>query len=372
MACFHGGAFWDAIGIDYRDLERRNGVVNADVLDAWFPPAPAVLKALTVDPGWMARTSPPTHAEGVRAAIADRSGIDAARVLVGPGSSALLFLAFSRWLRPGMRVLTVDPTYGEYAHAIGVAGANGERMMLEGPNFRLDLNRWIERLCGESYDLAVLVNPNNPTGQAIPAERLQKALVRIPSTTRVWIDEAYAPFATGTALDLSAFDRPNVFVVRSMSKGFALSGLRAAYLVGPQAAIQELGKWMPPWAVSLPAQVAVVAALSERDYYETRYAETEGMRRSLSDRLRNKGLRVLDGVANWVLAELPAGAPCAHAVCQRMAVERVFVRDAGRTAPALRDRYLRVAVRPDEEAERLLTALDRALAGEASQPASLR
>lgn len=352
MACYHGGAFWSGIGEEFQFLHRRSDVVNADVLDAWFPPAPRVLVALGDDPGWQARTSPPTHAEGLVAALSRSTGIDPARILPGPGSSSLVFLAFARWLRPGARILVLDPSYGEYAHVGELAGATVHRFTLDPPHFTLDLDRWTTE--ARDYDLAIVVNPNNPTGQAIPAPDLEAALRKIPASTRIWIDEAYAP---GSALDLAHLDLPNLFVVRSMSKAFALSGLRAAYLVGPEHEIDALRSWMPPWAVSLPAQIAAVAALSEPDYYRDRYADTALKRHELAETLGRKGLEVESGAGNWALARLPLGSPNARDVCERLATEGIYIRDAGRTSPALGDRYLRIAVRPDSETAKILEAL---------------
>src|SRR5262249_62247408 len=67
--CYHGGAFFEAIGEEFETLERRHDIVPADVLDAWFPPAPAVLEALREHLDWLVRTSPPTHRTGLPPAI---------------------------------------------------------------------------------------------------------------------------------------------------------------------------------------------------------------------------------------------------------------------------------------------------------------
>ncbi|MGB3763837.1 MAG: GNAT family N-acetyltransferase, partial [Ornithinimicrobium sp.] len=114
--CEHGGASFTAIGADFRTLDRRRAVVAADVLDAWFPPAPAVVEALTLDPAWVSKTSPPTDAVGVLAEIAGSRGLPVECLCVGAGSSDLIFRAFGRWLTPASRVLLVDPSYGEYVH----------------------------------------------------------------------------------------------------------------------------------------------------------------------------------------------------------------------------------------------------------------
>lgn len=73
--CFHGGAFFDAIGANFENLKKREEVINADVLDAWFPPCPESQKAISENLEWIMRTSPPNHAEGLVQAIAENRGV---------------------------------------------------------------------------------------------------------------------------------------------------------------------------------------------------------------------------------------------------------------------------------------------------------
>src|SRR3954454_9316277 len=81
--CFHGGAFFEGVGDTFEHLERSRTIINADVLGAWVPPAPAVLEALHEYLPWLLRTSPPTHAAGLAEVIARARGVAAACVLPG-------------------------------------------------------------------------------------------------------------------------------------------------------------------------------------------------------------------------------------------------------------------------------------------------
>src|SRR5262249_9846523 len=85
-SCFHGGAFFSAVGTRFESLERNREIINADVLDAWFPPAPGVLTALQQYLPWLLRTSPPTACEGLIEAIAQARGVNHDNVLLGAGS----------------------------------------------------------------------------------------------------------------------------------------------------------------------------------------------------------------------------------------------------------------------------------------------
>src|SRR5437588_12150165 len=171
--CFHGGAFFTAIGDEFDSLERTCDIINADVLDAWFPPSPKVIGALQEHLPWLLRTSPPTGCEGLIRAIARARSVAPECVLPGGGSSHLIFLAFRQWLTRDSRVLILDPTYGEYPHVLErVIRCQVERLPLSRRHdYELSIEQ-LERSFGAGYDLIVLVNPNSPTGRHLPRERL--------------------------------------------------------------------------------------------------------------------------------------------------------------------------------------------------------
>ena len=92
--CYHGGAFFDAIGDRFDDLSRIQTVINADVLDAWYDPAPEVQKMITNELPWTIKTSPPTRAEGLIKVIAENRNVSNNSILPGAGSSDLIFNKF--------------------------------------------------------------------------------------------------------------------------------------------------------------------------------------------------------------------------------------------------------------------------------------
>jgi len=355
VPCFHGGAFFEAVGEDFRTLGRHGEIINADVLDAWFPPAPAVLDALREHLPWLARTSPPTHAGGLVRAVAEARGVSLECVLPGGGSSDLIFLALREWLSPGSRAVVLNPTYGEYNHVLDeVVRCRVERLGLDpARDYEVDLGR-LAALLATAPDLVVLVNPNSPTGRHIPAAALEAVLRAAPRETLIWIDETYDEYAgPGESLERFAAGSANVIVCKSMSKVYALSGLRCAYLCGPSGMIAALRALTPPWAVGLPAQVAAVKALEAPDYYAARYAETRELRAELADALAGGlGWKITPGVANFVLAELPADAGRASAWLARCRERGLFLRGL----PA-GDRLLRVAVKDRDTQRRMLTIL---------------
>jgi histidinol-phosphate/aromatic aminotransferase/cobyric acid decarboxylase-like protein len=385
-ACFHGGAFFEAIGEEFDDLARRTAIVNADVLDAPFPPSPRVLAALRADLDWLVRTSPPVHAEGLRRVIARVRGLPESSLALGAGSSDLIFRAFTRWLSPKSRVLVVDPSYGEYAHvAEQVVGATVERFELAvRDRFALDLDALSRRVeaagaNGRTFDLVVLVHPNNPTGTVLQPGALERFLDRVPESTITWIDEAYVDYADSKlTVEAKAAASRNVVVCKTLSKAYALSGMRVAYLVGPEALVADLRRATPPWCIGLPAQVAAVAALESEEWYRDRRAEVHAwraqLRRDLERALQGRGVDLFDSCANWLLLRLPdlegeSSRSAASRLVECCRRRGVFLRDAGATSRVLADRFVRIAVRTPPENRRIVAAIVAALEEPGERPA---
>lgn len=364
-ACLHGGAFFEAIGSEFDHLERRADVINADVLDAWFPPSPRAVAALQEHLPWLLRTSPPTGSEGLIRTLARVRGVAPEAVLPGGGSSELIFLALRQWLSPSSHALILDPTYGEYAHVLErVVGCRVDRLPLSRPEgYALDLGL-LQSALERAYDLVVVVNPNSPTGRHVPRAVLEAVLERAPAETRFWIDETYVEFVgPGESLEQFAAGRGNVVVCKSMSKAYALSGVRVGYLCAAPALLDELRRLTPPWAVGLLGQVAAVEALRDSSYYADRYAETAVLRGALAQNLAALGMEAIPSAANFILSHLPADGPPARTVVERCREHQLYLRDAGSISPRLGAHAVRVAVKDAETNERIVQILARVLRG---------
>jgi histidinol-phosphate/aromatic aminotransferase/cobyric acid decarboxylase-like protein len=358
--CFHGGAFFKAIGENFESLERRTTIINADVLDAWFPPSPLVVASLETNLEWLLRTSPPTACEGLIESIAEARGVKSIHVLPGAGSSDLIFRAMRHWLSSESHALILDPTYGEYAHVLEqVIGCTVDRLPLLAENdYDIDLDR-VRNALKDDYDLVVLVNPNSPTGRHIPRQALETVLSQAPIHTRVWVDETYVEYAgKDQSLERFATGTENVIVCKSMSKVYALSGARAAYLCAGAHQLEALRAITPPWVVSLPAQVAATCALQDPVYYAERYAETHGLRERLSKQLEALGWRVVPGIANFVLCALPECGPSAQQLVQACQQYGLFLRDVSSMGSNLGPKAVRIAVKDAVTNARMVSIIE--------------
>lgn len=359
--CFHGGAFFEAIGHEFDTLWKRRDIINADVLDAWFPPAPRVVSALQENLSWLVRTSPPAGCEGLLRVIARVRGVEERCLLPGGGSSDLIFLALRQWLTRSSRVLLLDPTYGEYAHVLEkVIGCQVTRFRVHRlDNYDVNQNALAAAL-KSNFDLVVLVNPNSPTGRHVDSNSLQELLRSVPASTRVWIDETYIDYVGAEqSLEQFAAASRNIVICKSLSKVFALSGVRAAYLCGPKHLMAELRAITPPWAVSLPAQVAAVKALQEPMYYQRRYAETHVQRERLVRGLSGLGFDVTPGVANFLLCHFTDDSLSVSELVRRCREKNLFLRDVSNMG--VNERAIRIAVKDEATNERMLNIIANVL-----------
>ncbi len=363
-SCYHGGAFFDAIGDELDRLDAKEEIINADVLDAWFDPAPAVLDGMRKHLPWLLRTSPPTQCEGLQRVLARERGVDSSNILPGAGSSDLIFLGLRHWLDASSRVLILDPMYGEYAHVLKhVIGCTVHRLDLpRGRNYEVDLDELAGRI-RDRYDWVVLVNPNSPTGRHVGRDSLEAILTHAPRSTRFWIDETYVEYAgPSCSLEPFAAASQNVVICKSMSKVYALSGARCAYLCGPAHMLDELRPISPPWAVSLPAQMAACEALRNKSYYEGRWAETHVLREQLAAGLEALGWDVVPGCANFLLCHLPPRQPNAAKLVAACRARGLFIRDVANMGSCFDERTVRVAVKDRRTNRDMLERLAAAIA----------
>lgn len=207
----------------------------------------------------------------------------------------------------------------------------------------------------DGADFVVLGNPNNPTGTLDPADRI--ASLARPDRVVV-VDEAFADLVPSEPESLAgARDIPGLVVVRSLTKAFAIPGIRAGYLLGPAPLLAALRARRPPWPVSAPALAALRACAERPDAAADIAARIADRRTTLTDGLaRLPGVRVWPAAANFVLVHVPDGLR----VLDRLRRDGIAVRPCG-TFPGLDDDHLRIAVRRPDATARLLAALERAL-----------
>ncbi|MDP9203546.1 MAG: aminotransferase class I/II-fold pyridoxal phosphate-dependent enzyme, partial [Gemmatimonadota bacterium] len=159
------------------------------------------------------------------------------------------------------------------------------------------------------------------------------------------------------SLERFAAASKNVVICKSMSKVYALSGARCAYLCGPAHMMDELRAISPPWSVSLPGQIAACEALRSTSYYEKRWEETHALRGQLAAGLAALGWDVVPGCANFLLCHLPPDQPAAAGLVAECRRRGLFIRDVANMGSCFDARTVRVAVKDRETNQEILERL---------------
>ena len=289
-----------------RTVGPHNAPADALLLhlgEAWYAPAPAVLSSLASLDSRLGRY-PDSVSTDLTKALAAYAGVDPAQVVVGNGSDGLIDLIVTAYAGPDRSVVAPAPTFFVYGATAALRRAplltSGRRAQAEG--FAFDVEVFLAGL-PPNPGVIFLANPNNPTGGLIESTDL--ARIAAATSALVVVDECYFEFAGVTALDLLRA-HPNLLILRSLSKSFALAGLRVGYALGHPEVVQTLAKVDQVFSVNVAAQVAGLAALGALDYYRPLFARTAELRSQWSESLSGLGLRVFPSAANILLADYSA------------------------------------------------------------------
>jgi len=300
---------------------------------------------------------PDPEATGVIKSAAARYDISEKEILAGNGSTELLYLV-PRACGAKRAVIPV-PAYADYERSCGLAGIPVKKIFLSAERrFKPDTDFLGAVL--EGNDLVLLGRPNNPTGVSWDAERVRELAVRNPSVTFV-ADEAFADFVEG--MDRLVQRRPkNLIVLLSLTKFFAVPGLRLGLVAADAGLIERIRGLMPPWSVNTLAQAVGDRALLDIDYAERTRSFVKAARERLSAGLDSLGrLTVYPGEANFLLVRIESG-PDASVIAEKLLARGIAIRVCD-NFDGLDGRFFRVAVRTEAENARLCDALSEVLSG---------
>ncbi len=288
----------------------------------------------------VARYPDPTS---VTAAVARHHGRPTGEVLLTAGAAEAFTLVARA--RPWRRPVVVHPQFTEPDVALEAAGRDVTRVVLDAENgFRLD-----PQAIPLDADLVVIGNPTNPTGVLHRADQI---LTLVRRGRLVVVDEAFMDAIVDEPESLVARRHRGLLVVRSLTKLWAIPGVRAGYVSGDPEAIDELRTHQPPWSVSAAALAATSAIVEDQtDEAGRRAAGLRSATDELVAALDKIGLTAVSGAAPFVLVRVPEGIHAALRT-QGFAVRRAD------TFPGLDDNWIRIAVRRPATCAPLLAALE--------------
>jgi histidinol-phosphate aminotransferase len=321
-------------------------VVKLNTNESPYPPSPRVLEAIRAVPPHALQRYPRPMADEFREAASRVLGVPADAILAGNGSDDILTIATRTFLAPGDALAYPEPTYSLYpvlarlqdARIVAVPWGHGWSLP-------------VEALAATGARAIYVANPNAPSGTFVPVDAVE-ALARAFDGV-VLVDEAYVDFADANCLDL-ALRLPNVIVSRTLSKAYALAGLRFGFAVTRPELVHEMVKVKDSYNCDAVSIAAASAAIADQDYARGTWVKIRAERERLTHALRGLGWSVLPSQANFVLAAVPGGRGRAAQVLAGLKSAGVLVRYFD--APGLDDK-LRITVGTSDDTDALIRAL---------------
>lgn len=327
---------------------REGKFIKLNTNECPYPPSPKVMEAIRAAGGEGLRLYPDPECLDLRAAIAQREGLDVNQVFCGNGSDEILAFAFQAFFDPDREVVFPRITYSFYPVYTDFFGLNRREVPMNS-----DFTDPIELLCGNNGGV-VLANPNAPTGIAVGLDTVEKLLEANPDVV-VIVDEAYVDFGADSAVGLIS-RYPNLLVVQTASKSRALAGLRVGWAMGDPGLIDGLRcvrDSINSYTVDRLAQAGAAAAIRDEAYFQSVRRRVMDTRRRTEQTLKEKGFTVLPSQANFLFVSYPGRD--GRALLDGLRERGLLVRWWGR--PEIRD-WLRISVGTDQEMEALTAALE--------------
>jgi histidinol-phosphate aminotransferase len=356
--CIHGA-------FNYGELARL-GLQPEEILDFSvngnpYGPSPRVHEAITNVP---IDRYPDRECLALRQAILDvelaEIDLPFASIVCGNGSSELIWAIAHAYLVTGDRAAIIGPTFGEYLAASRAVGASTTEACAEEADFRHDLSSLGHWLIANRPVLVWLCNPNNPTGSHLKLQDLYYlAKICDEIDALLVIDEAYHHFVfscdsdsgSRSAIELLLTElQSHVLVLRSLTKDYALAGLRLGYAVGSLETIQRLRAVLPSWNVNGLAQAAGCAALDDRDHIRTTLTWLAEERQKFFQALGQLDCCMIPSSTHFCLLEVGDAAR----VRRDLLTRKILVRDCSSFGLP---RFIRVATRPASDWQQLIHAL---------------
>src|SRR6267378_2796666 len=343
----HGGRVYEAA--------RRWGIEPHQVLDFSaninpLGPPLAVLSAIedALTPISL-RVYPDAH-NFVRA-IAYKHLLMPDEIVVGSGVASLIF-AVIHALSP-KRVLILEPAFGEYSRASAAVNAQITTALLtEERDFTPDFASLVRTIKERQFDLVILNSPHNPSGALYPRDALLSLIDAAEECNSVvLLDEAFIDYAPGGSLVSLAATKSHLIVLRSLTKFYAIPGIRIGYAVSNAKMAARVKSQIDPWSVSTVALEAGCAALHEDEFDVESCRINASASEEFAFALRGIGLEVLPSAANFLLAKLPHGS--GGDLQSWLESERILIRCCD-SFHGLGKAFVRLAVRSSSDNNRLV------------------
>ena len=348
---------WEATD---EQVAERYGVDPATIVrfDLNTSPQPPALAAVLLAAGRFETPLseyPPSDYARLVAAAATAYGVEPDELLVGAGADEILDLVGKAFLPPGSTAVVPTPSYAMYRVVTEQRGAAQVSTPRRGPAEGWAMDIEAVRAAARSASVVWLCSPNNPTGLPEPEGTIERLLDDLATDARadrreppiVVLDEAYAEFAGTTLLPLR-LAHPNLIVVRTASKAYALAGLRVGFAVARPETIARMAPYRPPGSVSTVSVTVVTEALRQPAAMLANVERVTAERARLTAGLTDAGWRVGPSVTNFLLVDF-GDAAIAAAAADTLLRHGLVPRTFGADHPLAGSLRLTVRDRPDDD-----------------------
>jgi histidinol-phosphate aminotransferase len=322
---------------------QQTDIVKLNTNENPYPPSPAVMKVLAEITPDKLRRYPDPKGSAFRQAAAEINGVQPENIMCCNGGDDLLVIAFQAFCDENRSVAYPVPTYSLYPVLANLQNCKAIEVPFDG-EFNLPA-----KLSGTGAALTIICNPNAPTGTFIDVGELASLADEL--TGVLLIDEAYVDFAEANCTTLVK-DFDNVIILRSMSKGYSLAGIRFGYAIAQPALIAGLMKVKDSYNVDAVAIALATAAIKNQQYFKENVEKIKESRKELTEQLRLLNFEVPNSSTNFVLATSKS---CkASEIYDKLVQRGIYVRYFDR--PGIDDK-LRITVGTEEQNQKLLSTL---------------
>ena len=328
---------------------ERGEVVKLNTNENPYPASPKVLEAVRGVSAERLRRYPEPFGDDFREAAAKLHEVGPDNIICTNGGDELLTICFRVFCSENRPVAYPVPTYSLYPVLAGLQNCECIEVDFEA-EFNLPGG-----LSDTNAALTIVCNPNAPTGTFIEPEELEALAKKLEGKSVLLIDEAYVDFSEANCVGLVA-DYGNVIILRSMSKGYSLAGLRFGYGIACEELIAGLMKVKDSYNVDSISVAAATAAIKDQDYFRKNVEKIKAERSRLTEELRKLGLVAGDSQANFVLAQCDNFS--ASQIYDKLAESNIYVRYFGQ--PGVTDK-LRITVGTKEQNDKLIGAVKEIL-----------
>jgi threonine-phosphate decarboxylase len=301
---------------------------------------------------------PDPEPEWLLEALAKSAGVKPKNIIVGNGSTELIYLFNEVFLENGYEAVIPVPTFSEYKAAIERTGGNMMFLKCDpAKNFRLNLEE-LENCLSENTRIIFLCNPNSPTGCLYEKGDILRVIrLAAENDVLVFLDEDYIDFVDdGTRYSMADYvdEYNNLFVLRSLTKFFGLAGLRIGFGIGSPDLVKTLQNVKMPWSVNSLAMFAAAESVKDKDFISKSRLLVSKSRKEMQQMLKTvPWLKVYPSETNFVLNEITKGDLTSTQLAEELAKKGFLIRDC-EDFDGLNNRFFRVTVRRPEENRKLV------------------